>query len=163
LYKTDWRCSPSPSDSSFVGCLHVWELSVAKELAVLSIKSLSVSKIIQDQPIAILPTKFHLTHLISQSIHHSWVSKWQDLDPTNKLAALRKARTPLHSSNQPSRKTEIMLTRLRIGHTRLLASTFPSLHIFWSGLSSPICVTPSTFSLLSSLPFPTNPHQSKIS
>jgi len=36
-----------------------------------------------------LPTRSNLAHFISQSIRHAWVTKWQELQPTNKLAALK--------------------------------------------------------------------------
>jgi len=66
----------------------------------------------------IIPTRCDFAHLISPPIHHACVIKWQDLH-TNKLGSLKKAPTPWHSLHLPSRKTEIILTRLRVGHTRL--------------------------------------------
>jgi len=71
----------------------------------------------------LLPTRSDLAHLISfhfSTIHHAWATQWQDLHSTNKLATLKKTPNHWHSSNQTSRKTEIILPCLRIEYTRLL-------------------------------------------
>ena len=68
----------------------------------------------------ILPTPSDLTHYLRQLVLEQWFKHWkeQSLSP-NKLAQLKSLPIPWTSSNRLSRRHEIILTRLRIGHSRL--------------------------------------------
>ena len=68
----------------------------------------------------ILPTPSDLTHHLRQLVLKQWFKYWkeQSLSP-NKLAQLKPLPVPWASSNRLSRRQEIILTRLRIGHSRI--------------------------------------------
>ena len=62
----------------------------------------------------------------------SWHDHWSALPPnSNKLRFIKKSPIPWSSSNRPTRREEVVLTRLRIGHTRLTHS------FIYLGLFSP--------------------------
>ena len=56
---------------------------------------------------------------IRNSIYENWLSQWSRTPVTNKLRSFRDTTKDWTSSNQKLRKNEVLLTRLRIGHTRL--------------------------------------------
>jgi len=67
-----------------------------------------------------LPSNSDLFLYINNVIRQQWSTKWRNLHTQgNKLAQLKEVPTQWPSSNQPTRSQEIILTRLRIGHTRL--------------------------------------------
>ena len=71
-------------------------------------------------PQLLLPSTSDLFTHINKFIQNQWFLEWKDsFLRGNKLARLKDIPVPWASSNQPSRKLEIVLTRLRIGHTRL--------------------------------------------
>ena len=51
----------------------------------------------------------------------SWHDHWSSL-PSNKLHSIKKSPIPWSSLNRPTRREEVVLTRLRIGHIRLTHS-----------------------------------------
>ena len=61
--------------------------------------------------------KTYYRSFINTSWHKIWYSQ-----PLNKLRSIKKIPTPWSSSNRPSRHEEIIISRLRIGHTRLTHS-----------------------------------------
>ena len=56
--------------------------------------------------------------IIRRRTRDLWAEKWRDLN-NNKLRTIRNNTHPWPSSSQYGRKTSIILTRLRIGHTLL--------------------------------------------
>ena len=65
------------------------------------------------------PTSSNLFLFICHFISKSWHTFWQDEKPNNKLSLLKSHPLAWSSSNLPSRRHEIVLTRLRIVHSRL--------------------------------------------
>lgn len=57
--------------------------------------------------------------LIKRKIYETWQSEWFNTPETNKLRSIRSTIKPWPSSYQKTRKEEVTLTRLRIGHTNL--------------------------------------------
>jgi len=69
--------------------------------------------------IRVLPSN-DLFSYINKFIRLRWFSQWKDQLPLgNKLTQLKSTPVPRNSSSQPTRRHEIVLIRLRIGHTRL--------------------------------------------
>jgi len=64
-----------------------------------------------------------IRHFISES----WYTFWQDQKPYNKLSLLKCHPLARSSSNLPSRRHEIIVSRLRIGHFRLTHTDLISL------------------------------------
>jgi len=56
---------------------------------------------------------------IRKSCRQHWAASWTDTNEANKLRSIKDSVTPWRSSYQANRRIEIMLARLRIGHTRL--------------------------------------------
>ncbi|KAI5727662.1 hypothetical protein M8J77_005355 [Diaphorina citri] len=52
----------------------------------------------------------------------SWQNEWNNVNPNNKLKSVKPEIGRWDSSNRPNRYQEVVLTRLRIGHTRLTHS-----------------------------------------
>ena len=68
----------------------------------------------------ILPTPSDLTHYLRQLVLKQWFKYWKEQTLSlNKLAQLKPLPIPWASSNRLSRRHEIILTRLRIGHSRI--------------------------------------------
>jgi len=93
---------------------------------------------------------FYPQNLISPSLYaniiitNHWISFWQKQAPSNKLAEIKVLPFSWSSSHQTHRRHEIYLTRLRIGHTRiihahLLSNLFP-LSCEHCNLDSPLTV-----------------------
>jgi len=61
-----------------------------------------------------LPTKTYLSHFITQPIRNKWQEQWSSQQQLNHLAKLKPFIAPCPSSNQSSRRLEIILTHLRI-------------------------------------------------
>ncbi|MEW6552626.1 MAG: ribonuclease H family protein [Campylobacterota bacterium] len=76
-----------------------------------------------------IPTPtYDLKNYYRSLILTSWHESWKN-EPSNKLRKVKNKPIPWTSSNRPSRHEEIILTRLRIGHTRLTHSyLFLGLH-----------------------------------
>ena len=72
---------------------------------------------IQPQPIDIPHSDYFPT--IRKKLHTLWETKWQNIPQTNKLRVLKESIKPWTSSYNSTRRTEVTLCRLRIGHTRL--------------------------------------------
>ncbi len=68
------------------------------------------------------PTHTDLKQYYYQIINKQWFQFWQNSQPTNKLRQIKKFPSLWSSSNRPSRREEIVVTRLRIGHTKLTHS-----------------------------------------
>lgn len=58
---------------------------------------------------------------IKSSIQSNWSQTWKNLT-NNKLLHIKKSPIPWTSSKRPTRRQEIVITRLRIGHTKLTHS-----------------------------------------
>ena len=56
--------------------------------------------------------------IIKRKVREAWSEEWRDVE-ANKLRTLKETIDCWPSSNQPNRKLSIILTRLRIGHTKL--------------------------------------------
>ncbi len=56
---------------------------------------------------------------IRQSIYRMWQEEWANVPSTNKLRSYRESISPWYSSSQATRRHEVLLTRLRIGHSLL--------------------------------------------
>ena len=56
---------------------------------------------------------------LKQQVLQEWQRRWEKEPQRNKLKKIKKETCKWHSSIQPSRQLEVILTRLRIGHTRL--------------------------------------------
>jgi len=88
-----------------------------------------------------LPTSLDLTHYISQYVTEPWNEQWQNLRPHNTLAQLKPLPTPWATANMETRRQEIILTRLRIGHTRITHIHLIS-HLFPLSCPSSNCEDP---------------------
>ena len=72
----------------------------------------------------IQPLPFDLPHndyfpAIRKKLHTLWETKWQNIPQTNKLRGLKESIEPCTSSYNSTRRTDLTLCRLRIGHSRL--------------------------------------------
>ena len=56
---------------------------------------------------------------IKDKIRKNWENEWRNMPMTNKLRQIKEITKPWDSSSQRTRKNEVVLTRLRIGHTNL--------------------------------------------
>ena len=56
---------------------------------------------------------------IRTKLYNGWQREWSNTPETNKLRSFKESIKQWQSSNQKIRKYEVMLARLRIGHTRL--------------------------------------------
>ena len=65
-----------------------------------------------------LPVNDYIT-VIRNFIINQWQRKWSDEPNENKLKQIKSSISLWNSSIQNDKKTEVILTRLRIGHTRL--------------------------------------------
>ena len=65
-----------------------------------------------------LPAKDLITE-IKYIINKKWQNQWNDEPISNKLKQIKDSVSLWESSNQNNRRVEVILTRLRIGHTRL--------------------------------------------
>ena len=65
-----------------------------------------------------LPYKDYVTAL-KQQIKTKWQSQWSEVPDNNKLRQIKPSVELWQSSIQNDRQTEVLLTRLRLGHTRL--------------------------------------------
>jgi len=86
--------------------------------------------------LSLLP-KADITLAIRNFIKQHWTTLWRDqISANNKLVQFKSLPLPWSSSQETSRRTEIVLSRLRIGHTRLTHS-----HLFTNlfPLSCPHC------------------------
>ena len=70
----------------------------------------------------LLPTKTDLSLFIQQLIRNNWQQQWSSQQQFNHLAKIKPSTAPWPSSSPSSRRLEIIITRLRIGHTRLIHS-----------------------------------------
>jgi len=82
------------------------------------------------------PTSADLTHFIRLHVTQLWNVQWQNLRPHNKLAQFKQLPTPWATATIETRRQEIILTRLRIGHTRIIHTHLIS-HLF--SLLCPSC------------------------
>ena len=57
--------------------------------------------------------------MIKPTVYESWQEEWHNTPVTNKLRSIKASTKPWPSSTQNSRHHEVILTRLRIGHTNL--------------------------------------------
>ena len=93
-------------------------------------RATSLSRITDNSPLPASDFKNHFSLLIS----NNWKLRWKEqLD--NKLVAIKQNPVPWSSSVRNSRREEVTLTRLRIGHTRLTHSHLLNPYI----LSGPSC------------------------
>ena len=56
---------------------------------------------------------------IRKALHAEWHAEWQD-QQLNELRTIKDTTSPWATSHQRDRRTEVLLCRLRIGHTRLI-------------------------------------------
>ena len=92
-------------------------------------------------------THSHIPHrdyyrVIREKIYEDWQLEWSNTPTTNKLRSIRPSVSTWHSSTQNVRRNEVLLSRLRIGHTRLT-------HGFLMSAGQPIpycmdCLVPQT-------------------
>ena len=101
-------------------------------------------KITDCSPLPAYDLKNHYRSLILASWHNLWTNQ-----QNNKLKTIKKEPTSWSSSNRDSRHEEVILTRLRIGHTRLTHS-HPILGLY--APPSAITVTRKIFQLNTSSP-----------
>ena len=80
-------------------------------------QSLLFTKITDPSLSPVYDLKSHYRSLINSSWYNTWLTQ-----PLTKLRSIKKAPTPWSSSNRSSRHEEIIVSRLRIGHTRLTHS-----------------------------------------
>uniref|UniRef100_A0A8D8VSU1 RNase H type-1 domain-containing protein n=1 Tax=Cacopsylla melanoneura TaxID=428564 RepID=A0A8D8VSU1_9HEMI len=71
---------------------------------------------------------------INKIIKTRWQNSWNDIPLSNKLKQLKPFVEPWDSSNRNSRIEEVIITRIRIGHTRLTHN-----HLFTRS-PQPICM-----------------------
>lgn len=62
-----------------------------------------------------------LTHNIKSCIWNNWQEQWSQVDPNNKLYSIKKSthKWKTLQYSQLSRKEDVCLTRIRLGHTRI--------------------------------------------
>ncbi|KAI5747085.1 hypothetical protein M8J77_010891 [Diaphorina citri] len=92
---------------------------------------------------------------IASTIKTDWQNQWNNVANTNKLKAIRPHIKQWNTSNQRSTIKEVILTRMRLGHTRLTHN-----HLFTKS-DPPICQcgAPLTVRHLLSCPrHPPRPH-----
>ena len=65
-----------------------------------------------------LPVKDYIC-MLKQIIQTAWQNEWDNESNNNKLKQIKPFISSWASSNQSDRKAEVLLTRLRIGHSRL--------------------------------------------
>lgn len=71
------------------------------------------------QPLNLL-NHIDIKHTLKNSLFKIWDSKWKELSPNNsKLREVKDTIFPWPSSNLKTHREEIVITRLRIGHSRL--------------------------------------------
>ena len=58
-------------------------------------------------------------NVVKQFIRFKWQNNWNDEPQENKLKQIKPLVSPWTSSSQRDRRTEVILTRLRIGHSKL--------------------------------------------
>ena len=68
-----------------------------------------------------IPARDHYRE-INEAIKKKWQRKWEQTDNANKLKSIKKQVEEWTTSNNPCRKVEVVLTRLRNGHTHLTHS-----------------------------------------
>ena len=92
-----------------------------------------------DQAVPYEDWRTHIKHLVFQT----WQNDWLDTPITNKLRSIRDTVYRWPSSTQPSRRYEVLLTRLRLGHAK-----FTHGHLMQTPHTHPIecdsCLTPMT-------------------
>ena len=62
---------------------------------------------------------YDILSLIKCKVKQKWQSEWESFPITNKLRSIKTSISPWQSSIQKCRQFEVILTRLRIGHTNL--------------------------------------------
>ena len=67
----------------------------------------------------ILSTKLDLILYIRLHVENLWITQWQKQKPSNKLDIIKSLSSVWNHSNQLLRQHEIILTHLRIDHTRV--------------------------------------------
>ena len=77
-------------------------------------QALSSSGLTDKSPVPATDYRIHYRSLILQS----WITFWQN-QHGNKLLSIKKSPTHWSTSHRTSRREEVILSRLRIGHTRL--------------------------------------------
>ena len=95
----------------------------------------SLPRITDNSPIPASDFMNHFRQLILQK----WNLHWKN-QINNKLLAIKKIPVPWSSSIRNSRREEVILTRLRIGHTRITHSHLLNPHIL-SNPSCPYCLS----------------------
>uniref|UniRef100_A0A8D8UIR9 RNase H type-1 domain-containing protein n=1 Tax=Cacopsylla melanoneura TaxID=428564 RepID=A0A8D8UIR9_9HEMI len=78
---------------------------------------------------------------INKIIKTRWQNSWNDIPLSNKLKQLKPFVEPWDSSNRNSRIEEVIITRIRIGHTRLTHN-----HLFTRS-PPPICTCGDTLTV----------------
>ena len=63
--------------------------------------------------------KIDIQSCIKSKIWLKWQKEWEDVPATNKLRSIKKCVNSWQSSIQKKRYLEVLLSRLRIGHTKL--------------------------------------------
>ena len=68
--------------------------------------------------ISLVPVEDYLSYT-KQLIKEKWQNEWSELNNNNKLREIKDTTKPWISSSQNNRRNEVILTRLRIGHSKL--------------------------------------------
>ena len=68
--------------------------------------------------LSILPIEDWLT-TINATIKNNWQNEWSNSFNNNKLKSIKATTKPWQSSSQKNRRQEVVLTRLRIGHSNI--------------------------------------------
>lgn len=77
---------------------------------------------ISTREITNLISKTDLKTMLRSQIHDSWQQLWAEEPPTNKLKYIKTTIRPWKTSYRAKRREEVLLMRLRLGHSRLTHS-----------------------------------------
>ena len=77
----------------------------------------------------LLPISKDLNKYYQKYISNAWFKHWKETRYSNKLRQIKSSPEPWKSSTQISRREEILITRLRMGHTKLTHTHLIS-HLF---------------------------------
>ena len=77
----------------------------------------------------LLPISKDINKYYQKYISNAWFEQWKETPYSNKLRQIKSSPEPWKSSTQKSRREEILITRLRIGHTKLTHTHLIS-HLF---------------------------------
>ena len=79
-------------------------------------EAITFPKLTEDLPVEDI--KIHVKNIVN----NNWQQEWQNCPQQNKLRAIKETVKAWNSSSQSKRRDEVILTRLRIGHTNITHS-----------------------------------------